>query len=187
MSLYKEKIRYGCCLRFLNSAIIKIKPCKCEDYIDVNNTDTLSKEDFEFFSSELLNIRLIILIGLLNENESYRKLKIPEKQFIEMSGRSLAYALRHNGFSSERAEKIVYKFLGEYNEFVEYLRTITKKQISENGYVFYACMCFLLKMSKRIESAEKLVVISELIEKNKNIVKQIFSEIYTNYDMSDAI
>ena len=187
MSFYKEKIRYGCCLRFLNSAIIKIKPCTCEDYLGANNTEALTNKDFDIFSSELMNIRLMILIGLLNENDSYRKLGISEEKFIEMICRSIAYALRHNGFSSEKAEKIVYKFLDEYDKFVEYVRTITKQQTTENGYVFYACMYFLLKMSKRIESVEKLVVINELVENNKSIVKQIFNEIYTNYDLSAAI
>ena len=172
---------------YLYSDIIKIKTRSCEEYSSANNIYALTKEDFDIFNNELLNIRLLILIGLLNENDSCQKLEISEKQFIELNCRSLAYVLRHNGFSSEKAEKIVYKFIHLYGEFIEYLNTITKHAIIENGYVFYICRYYSAKINIKHKNIQKSRDVDGIIEKNMYLVKTIFNEIFIKSEVITAI
>ena len=177
----KDKIQLDSFLRLFYSEIINIKSYTYDDFLYANTNVVFTKEKFDIFNNNTLNLRLMLINALLNDNKIAIEVNASDQEFNEISGRACVYAFNDNGYSPAEIEYVLGKFSSEYMGFSEYIQTIEQKQILKNGFVFYVCLYYSLKLKELYDNHEMVTAL--LIKNNKDLVRSVFNEIYNTYNL----
>ena len=174
----KEKMHLGSFCRIICSDVIQLQSLSYEKYLQSDNQQILSKDEYEAFNNELPNYRILLLVSGVLQKSSEGKIPYDSEEIGKIFVQALKLAYDDNNYSEEQTMEKVNLFVSDGEEFFDYLETIGDKEISDKDLMFHASMYFTKKFktfaNMKNDNYNKQGTFVALTNNNRKIIKDYF-------------
>lgn len=176
MSFLKRRVTLSEFIKMIAKEVLKIPQHTYEDYLAIDPNSILSQSEFEEFIKNLPSLRRLLLYSLLIDGKNKGVFKFRMEDLKITFNQALQLSYQDNGFDQEEAQRLSEDFNQELLDFLSYLETISKEELSKDGYTAYACLHFTAKFTHPLEDNLKNGVLVPLINTQRMLMKGHFAQ-----------